>query len=213
MPIKAVIFDMGGVLLRTTDPAPREELAREVGLTRLELEQLIFASETAVKAETGQISEVQRWTKVLDQLKVPEEQRTEFQRRFWSKDRVDDDLIDYIRQLRTSYRTGLLSNAWDGIRPAILKRFPQMLEVFDVAMFSAEVGMRKPDRRYYYWILERLGVAADEAVFIDDFPPNVEAARQIGLKAIRFLTPEQMRQELSPLLNHHAPDSHREANG
>jgi putative hydrolase of the HAD superfamily len=130
----------------------------------------------------------------------------EFQRRFWSKDRVDNDLVEYIRQLRSSYRTGLLSNAWDGIRPAILKRFPQMLEVFDVVAFSAEVGLRKPDPRYYYWIMERLGVAAEESVFIDDFSTNIEAARQLGMIAIRFHDPHQTRQELACLLDHRADD-------
>lgn len=202
MPFKAVIFDMGGVLLRTTDPAPREALAREVGITRAELEQLVFASETAVQAETGLISEARHWKTVLDHLKIPEDQRAEFIRRYWSKDRVDNDLLEYIRQLRSSYRTGLLSNAWDGIREAILKRFPQMLEVFDAVAFSAEVGLRKPDPRYYHWILSRLGAAPEEAVFIDDFPVNVEAARRIGLAAIRFYDPQQMRRELADLLNH-----------
>lgn len=206
MQIRAVIFDMGGVLLRTTDPTPREELAGELGIPRTELERLVFASNTAVMAETGQLSEAQHWNTVLDHLKVPEERRAEFKRRFWSKDRVDDDLIEYIRQLRKDYRTGLLSNAWDGIRPAILKRFPQMLTVFDVAVFSAEVGMRKPDLRYYNWILEKLGVGAEEAVFIDDYPPNVEAARQIGMHAVRFVNPEQLYRELTPLLNHRISD-------
>lgn len=202
MQIRAVIFDMGGVLLRTTDPAPREELAREVGLTRAELERLVFASETAILAETGQLSEVQHWKAVLDQLHVPEERRAEFQRRFWSKDRVDEDLLVYIRQLRGHYRTGLLSNAWDGIRPALSQRFPHLLAVFDVAVFSAETGMRKPDPRYYNWILARLGVAAEESVFIDDFPANIAAARQVGMRAVLFLTPEQMYRELEPYLNH-----------
>lgn len=202
MSIKAVIFDMGGVLLRTGERTPREELAREVGLSLAELERLVFASETSIAAETGQISERQHWDTVLNKLKVPYEQREEFQRRFWANDRVDDNLIEYVHQLQKKYRTGLLSNAWDGIRPAIMERFPQMLEPFDVTVFSAEVGMRKPDPRYYHWILDRLGAAAEEAVFIDDYLPNVEAAEQIGLHAIRFLSPDQMRQDLSALLNH-----------
>ncbi len=204
MSIKAVIFDMGGVLLRTGDRTPREELAKEVGLTLAELERLVFASETSILAETGQISERQHWDTVLNALKVPDERREEFQRRFWMEDRVDDGLIEDIRQLQKQYRTGLLSNAWDGIRPAIIERYPQMLEPFDVTVFSAEVGMRKPDPRYYQWILDRLGVAAEEAVFIDDYPPNIEAAKRIGLKAIRFLTPHQIRRDLSALLNHSA---------
>ena len=202
MEIKAFVWDMGGVLLRTTDHTPREQLSKELGITRCELERIVFASDSSLLAETGQISEAQHWDHVLDRLNIPQEQRQEFQRKFWSKDRVDDDLIDYIRKLRACYRTGLLSNAWDGIRPALHMRFPHMLDVFDVVMFSAEVGMRKPDARYYHWILEILGVAAEEAIFVDDYPLNVEAAKQIGIKAVQFLDPEQTRREISELLNH-----------
>jgi len=206
MPIKAVIFDMGGVLLRTTDQTPREQLAEQLGITRDELERLVFISESSLLAETGQISEQQHWEFILNTLGVPEEHRLEFQRMFWSKDRIDDELIEYIRKLHAFYRTGLLSNAWDGMRQAALNRFPQLMEVFDVAVFSAEVGMRKPDARYYHWILERLSVAAEESVFIDDYPPNVDAAIKVGMNAIRFIDPQQMRRDLSALLDHKIGD-------
>ncbi len=203
MPIKAVIFDMGGVLLRTMDTTPRDKLAQQIGISRHDLEMLVFASQTSLLAETGAIRESDHWASVFDTLKIPPEEQAGFQRKFWSKDQVDYDLIEFIGELHENYRTGLLSNAWDGIRPAIQDRFPHMLDVFDVAVFSAEVGMRKPDPRYYEWILDQLGVAAPEAIFVDDWQPNVDAALEIGIKAIQFSNPQQCRQDLIMLLNHH----------
>ncbi len=203
MPIKAVIFDMGGVLLRTMDTTPREKLAEQLGVSRHDLEMLVFASPTSLLAETGAIRESDHWASVFDTLKIPPAEQAEFQRRFWSKDRVDNDLIEFIRGLRENYRTGLLSNAWDAIRPALSERFPQILGVFDIVVFSAEVGMRKPDPRYYQWMLDQLGVAAPEAIFVDDYQPNVDAASEIGIKAIHFSNPQQCRQDVLALLNHH----------
>lgn len=204
MAIKAVIFDMGGVILRTMDHSPREELAVQLGTTRKELEMAVFAGETSLQAEVGAIHESEHWDAVFRKLNIPATDQIEFQNKFWSMDRMDEELLDFIRDLRASYRTGLLSNAWDGIRPVLETRFPGTLESFDVAVFSAEVGMRKPDARYYQWMLDNLGVSAAEAIFIDDYPPNIDGAQMVGLKAIQFHNPDQMRREVLALLNHRA---------
>ena len=63
------------------------------------------------------------------------------------------------------------------------------------------VGLAKPDPRIYRLALERLRVAPEQAVFIDDVAANVEGARQVGMHAIRFQSPAQTRQELASLLN------------
>ncbi len=201
--IKAVIFDMGGVLLRTEDSQPRERLAAQLGISREVLEKIVFQSPSSRRAEVGEISEEEHWRLVLDELDIQPGERQAFRDTFWSGDRMDYALVDLLRSLRPYYRTGLLSNAWDGARAAIEARTP-FLDVFDVSLFSAEVGLRKPDERFYQYILERLGVEPDEAVFVDDFEPNVQAARQIGLQAIQFCTPDQARAELLELLNHSA---------
>ena len=67
-PIKAVIFDMGGVLLRTHDLEPRTKLASRFGLSRLELEALVFQSPSSIEAEKGLISEEDHWLYVADKL-------------------------------------------------------------------------------------------------------------------------------------------------
>ena len=59
--IKAVIFDMGGVILRTVDAGEREALAERLGTTRRELEKVLFHSPTAFKSETGELSVREHW--------------------------------------------------------------------------------------------------------------------------------------------------------
>ncbi len=199
--IQAVIFDMGGVLLRTEDSSPRERLALSLGITRQALEEAVFLSPSSKMAEVGEISEAEHWKIVLNQLGVPEEEQISFREAFWSGDRVDLRLVEWLRSLRPAYKTGLLSNAWDEARNAVQTRFG-FLDVFDVSLFSAEVKMRKPDERFYRLILERLGVEPEEAVFVDDFPLNIEAASRLGMRAIHFRNPDQALMEVQDLLNH-----------
>ncbi|GIV66944.1 MAG: HAD family phosphatase [Chloroflexota bacterium] len=201
--IRAVIFDMGGVILRTEDPSPRERLAQHLGMTRQALEEAVFLSPSSRLAEVGEISEAEHWNMVLNQLGVAEEDRTTFRELFWSGDRADYELVDWLRKLRPYYKTGLLSNAWDEARNAIQSRFG-FLDAFDVSLFSAEVKLRKPDERFYRLILERLGVKPEEAVFVDDFLLNIEAAAELGMKAVHFRDPKQALREVQAFLNHHS---------
>jgi putative hydrolase of the HAD superfamily len=61
---------------------------------------------------------------------------------------------------------------------------------------SAEIGVMKPDPRIYQVALDRLGLSPPEAVFVDDFIENVEAARRLGMGGVHFVEPDQARDEL-----------------
>ncbi|MEI7048751.1 HAD-IA family hydrolase, partial [Klebsiella pneumoniae] len=67
----------------------------------------------------------------------------------------------------------------------------QLDKVFSTMVVSAEEGVMKPDPLLYEITLERCGVSASEAVFIDDFPQNVKAAKEVGMLAIWFRSREQ----------------------
>ena len=62
---KAIIFDMGGVLLRSMDPKPREALANRFGTTRKELEKFVFHGPTSLQSEVGQVTDIFHWQTVL----------------------------------------------------------------------------------------------------------------------------------------------------
>jgi epoxide hydrolase-like predicted phosphatase len=112
-------------------------------------------------------------------------------------------LLDDVRQLHRTYKTALLSNAWDDLRQVIAEKW-HFEDAFDELIISAEVKLAKPDRRIFQLAVERMGVEPDQAIFIDDFRHNVEAARAAGLQAIWFQSPEQLRHDLQVLLNSHS---------
>ncbi|MHB0989503.1 MAG: HAD family hydrolase [Bellilinea sp.] len=200
--IKAVIFDMGGVLLRTVDSAPREALAQRYGVTLRQLFDIIFTSESSQQAERGEKSDADHWSWALDQLGVLPEDRADFIRQWWAGDRMDYDLLEFISSLRPAVRTGLLSNAWLGTRVNITKHWGSLDPYFDVVIFSAEAGMRKPAPEFFRWLLEKLGATPEEAIFVDDYSENIKAAQALGLCAVKFCSADQAKQEVLAMLNH-----------
>jgi epoxide hydrolase-like predicted phosphatase len=192
--IRAVIFDMGGVLVRNMVPEPRNRLAEKHNLTPMGLEELVFGNPAASKATKGEGSTVELWEHVRSTLNLRPPELPAFIQTFWSSDRLDEELVDFIRSLRPRYKTGLLSNAWEDTRPALNARYPHLMEIFDVSIFSGEVKLAKPDPRIYHLIMDQLGVAPEETIFVDDFRQNIEQARSLGMQAILFKSSQQARQ-------------------
>jgi epoxide hydrolase-like predicted phosphatase len=197
MSIRAVIWDFGGVLVRTADQARRKALAADLGLTLDELAARIFDSEKRLKAQLGQIDGEQHLQSVAAEFGMS---RDELEAKFFADDTLDQVLMDYIRALRPRYKTGLLSNAMSTLRNLITERYP-IADAFDAIIISAEVAVMKPDRRIYQLALEALEVQPDEAIFIDDFADNVAGALALGMHSIRFQSRQQALDELNALLS------------
>ena len=197
MPIRAVIWDFGGVLVRTTDHARREALAAELGLTLEELSARIFDGDNRRKAQLGHIDGEQHLRTVATEFGMS---AAALQSAFFADDSLDEELMQYIRALRPRYKTGLLSNAMSTLRSAITERF-SIADAFDAVIISAEVGVMKPDARIYQLALDALEVQPDEAIFIDDFADNVAGARALGMQAIQFDSREQALADLQDLLD------------
>jgi epoxide hydrolase-like predicted phosphatase len=200
MGIRAIIFDLGGVIVRTEDKGPRTRLAESLGMTYHQIEDLVFNSPHAEQAGLGAITAEQHWQWVCQQLGLPTGEADRLQAEFWGGDRLDQGLVDYIRSLRPRYRTALLSNAMSDTRPALRQKW-QIEDAFGLIVISAEVKLGKPDPRVFQIVVDRLGIPPQEAVFVDDFPENIAAACQSGLQTVQFKTTEQAISELDKLLN------------
>jgi 2-haloacid dehalogenase len=91
-----------------------------------------------------------------------------------------------------------LSNWSHETYPLAERRFA-FLKLFRGLVISGEVGMIKPDPRIFVHLLERFGIAAGDAVYIDDNPKNAAAATALGLHGIHFTEPAKLRRELEHL--------------
>jgi epoxide hydrolase-like predicted phosphatase len=112
----------------------------------------------------------------------------------------NEPMINYMRDLRErGYKLAICTNnvrEWERLWRAMLP----VDEIFDVVVDSAFVGTRKPDPQIYELTLERLGVEAGEALFIDDIEINCAAARELGMRTVWFQSSEQAIAEIEAAL-------------
>jgi HAD superfamily hydrolase (TIGR01509 family) len=79
---------------------------------------------------------------------------------------------------------------------ANMKREFDWLDRFDLLVWSFELGLVKPDPGIYHYLLEKLGTAPEETLFLDDKLLNVEAALALGIRALEFSTVDRLRADL-----------------
>jgi epoxide hydrolase-like predicted phosphatase len=201
MSIRAVLFDLGGVIVRTEYQAPRQHLAERFGMDYEDIEKIVFgggANGSAARATIGEITEEEHWHNVVKTLKQPANDYEKIRAEFFAGDVIDHAILDFLRSIKPKYKTGLISNAWSGLRKSILRE--KFDDAFDYMIISAEVGAAKPDPRIFQIALEQVQVEANEAVFVDDFIENIEACQKVGMKGIRFKDPESAMKQVKALL-------------
>lgn len=115
----------------------------------------------------------------------------EFTERYWAALRPNEAMLALLREVRAAgYATALLTNNVREWEPRWRAMLP-VDELFGVVVDSAFVGLRKPDPAIYALTCERLGVAPEACLFVDDLEPNVDAARALGMTAVRFRGAEE----------------------
>jgi putative hydrolase of the HAD superfamily len=119
-------------------------------------------------------------------------------------ERIDPNpaMVEFVRELRgRGVRAALLTNNVREWEPLWRAKLPEVDELFEVVVDSAFVGLRKPDPAIFELTLERLGgVTAERCVFVDDLDVNCDAARALGMAAVRFESAEQAIPEIEAFL-------------
>jgi epoxide hydrolase-like predicted phosphatase len=195
MPIRAVIFDFGGVLVRTEDPAGRRKWEARLGLAEGELVKAVFDSDVSTRAALGEVPEDEVWKHVAATFRLNADEAHELEHDFWAGDRLDAELTQFLRDLRPRYKTAILSNAWSGARKAFVEWFG-LGDVVDTMVISAEEGVAKPAPRIYQIAAERLGVRPEEVVFVDDMAVNARGAQAVGMVGVQFKSTSEVIAEV-----------------
>ena len=201
MSIRAVIVDLGGVIVRTEYQAPRQHLAEEFGMDYEDIEKIVFGggpNGSAARATVGELTEEAHWLNVMKVLKQPAAEYERIRAEFFAGDIIDRDFLEFLKSLKPKYKVGLISNAWSGLRPFIIRE--KFDDVFHHMTISAEVGIAKPEAKIFQMALDQLQVKAKEAIFVDDVRENIEACEKIGMKGIQFKDAESAIQQLKALL-------------
>ena len=185
MAISGLIFDYGGVLWDMRFEFTRV-LEREHGLRERVIAETLYGTETWRRLEVG-VGDREQWLAEAHTLLEAEAGRElpPLHRHWREQQRLIVQNIELIERLRPRYRTAVLSNA-DNTLMRRLTQVHRIHHLFDDIICSADVGMAKPERRIYALAAQRLGLPAEECVFIDDLEANVDAARDAGMHGVCF---------------------------
>lgn len=203
MTIRAVFFDVGGVLVRVENHDKRHEWEARLGLPHGQATRVVFDSEAAERAILGEIPEEELWQDVGRRLGLSANQLASFRLDFWKSEMLDPELIRLVRTLRPRYKVGIISNAWSDARTVLNRKF-SLDSLVDDVIYSAEVKLAKPDARIFQLALKRLDVQAEEAVFVDDVLVNVQGAQALGMKGVQFKITEQTVNDIKEYLDEHS---------
>jgi putative hydrolase of the HAD superfamily len=206
MTIRAVIFDLGGVVF----PSPFEAFDaydHGNGLTKGTLRALIRQSSEEgawASLERGELTmdafvaaletEAAGAGFVLDARKMLALMQSAYGPR--------PEMAKAIEQIRThGFKTAALTNNFANERDESTPPGLHALQLFDIVVESVREGLRKPDPRIYALVLARLDVLASEAVFLDDLGINLKPARAMGMTTIKVTDPHAALVELGTVLD------------
>ncbi len=187
MAIKAVVFDIGGVLeldvIEQVDIGLDARWERELGLQAGELDQRM--AEIWLAGSLGRCTEEDVHAEMCTRLGMSQEQVAEYMREMWDWycGRLNEPMAEFFCSLRPRYQTAILSNSFVGARREEQQRY-HFDEMCDMIIYTHEEGIAKPDPRIFELMCKRLNVEPAEVVFVDDMEANIAAARELGIHAI-----------------------------
>jgi len=190
-PFDAVLFDLGGVY--TDSPfAAFDGIAAELGSTPETVQEILFGQYDTDgdhpwhRLERGEITLTcaREDIMALGRARDLEIDPIQLLSRIGSGKGTRDPLIERTRALRhEGYKTALVTNNFVEVREAWRKLLP-VDDLFDAVVDSSEIGVRKPDAAIYRHALDLLETRPERAIFLDDFPGNVLAARDLGMQGV-----------------------------
>ncbi len=196
-PVRAVFFDIGNVLLRFSSKKVLARVAYETRCHPLKLARYLWASDIGERIERGEVDGDALYGIFQKELGY-KGSFAQF-RLLWC-DHFSLDRGSYAVLKRTTKRvpTYLLSNT-NALHIDFIKERYEFPSLVRGAILSHEVGLRKPDPAIYRKALEMSGTAPEETVFVDDLKPNVDAAADLGMIAIRFRDADALRTKFDAL--------------
>jgi putative hydrolase of the HAD superfamily len=199
-PIEAVLFDFGGVLstspfnaferhersrglpagfIRTLNATnPHDNAWARLERSEVDFEQFCATFEAEAIAAGGSIDARELFATMTGAIRP--------------------EMLEAVRRCHEHLKTGLLTNNF--ITPTTSARHNEVLDLFDVVVQSAVVGVRKPDPRFYLMACTELEIEPTAAVFLDDLGVNLKPARELGIQTIKVIDPTEALIELEAIV-------------
>ncbi|MHB9032085.1 MAG: HAD family hydrolase [Anaerolineae bacterium] len=203
MTVKVVLFDCGGVVLRSQQNGTYARWENEFGYQAGELADRLWKSDIYRRAEVGELSEDAFWAAAAALLPIhTSDQLDRLRHELWDVFTPNENVLSWVERLHAWYRVAILSNATEVLEEMLRTRFG-IADRFDAIYNSAVLGVAKPDAAIYKKVLSDLHITPAEALFIDDKAENVAAAAQLGMHVLWYVSDQELDNQLKVYL----PDS------
>ena len=199
--IKAIIFDFGRVISAQKPMSLFRGYEEKLGIQPGTLNPIMFGSQAWHDTLVGRKTLAEYWRDIGPQLNLHTAEAIEkFRQQYHADESINTGVLDQIRRLRSQgqHKLAVLSNAPPNLAQWLVDW--DILDLFDVVFCSGDDGVDKPNPAAFEITLERLGVAPEQAVFIDDTLGHVTAARALGIHGVLFTTAEDLAEQLADLL-------------
>lgn len=194
--IKAIIFDLGGVM--ATDPLPStcKKLAKITGIEFNKVYEIARQNQDPV--QRGKIGVKRYWENIKRDLKSDFD-INEIKNSSLKSLRPYSRMINLVKKLRKKYKVGLLSNTEKENFEYWNKKY-SFDKIFDDIVTSFEIGSRKPEKEIYKKSIEKLGVKPNEIVFVDNEIKNLNGATRLGIRTLLYDTYDNFLSRLNKIL-------------
>jgi glucose-1-phosphatase len=193
--VRAIIFDIGGVLIRVNASRATSGLAQGLPLSSEEIWSALEKDPRWPDWQKGRLSPQDWHLHLAKRLggKLSFEQFVQVWNHALDPEPIQDD--GFLEKLSKKYRLAVLSNT-DPLHVAYMERTYDFLGFFRARIYSCRVGTRKPSPLIYKEALQACKVRAEAAIYIDDIAGYAQAAQHLGIRSIVFQSTEQLQSDL-----------------
>lgn len=202
MTIKAIVFDLGGVVIDLDFSNFYNSIITQSPLNRPQTPIMLEFFRQSDIYHQGNMSDYEFYQLACDLLQVCKLNQSEFFDAFNSIiSGFNSEIVEIIRQLRDNNRFKLLalSNLNSSHWNFILKKEWDFLDYFDELILSHEIHLTKPDPKAFEYTIQKADCKAGNIVFIDDGLNNIQSAKQLGIIGIKYTNKDELIEELEKL--------------
>ena len=194
--IKAIIFDLGGILVPEKGEQIKEEISKFLKISKDELSNYLeIYSERLTRGEISLLSFYKSLIKKFNLNKTANQVLEKYLKLYIkSCAKRDEKIISLIQNLKKNYKILALTNT--EIEIAKYSKEIGLFDYFEKIYISTEMNLMKPQAEIYLKVLDDLGYSPNETLFIDDKPKYVNASKKVGMNAILFQNIDKLKKDL-----------------
>ena len=171
--MKAIVLDMYGVIVKQTG----DDFVPYVQQTfpNLSAEEIYTPW---LKADSGEMTSLEVWEALGFQGDLEK-----IEKEYLDTIELSDGFIDFIEKVKGKYKLAIISNDSGRWSKYLREKF-DINKYFDVISISGDLKIQKPDERIFLLTTTKLGVNAEDCIYVDDRTGNLKAAKKVGMKPI-----------------------------